>query len=245
MTVLVLGGTAEARALAAALVAAGQPVLSSLAGRVSQPLLPVGHVRVGGFGGVRGLVEFLAQQPVSQVVDATHPFAAQISANATAACAATGRPLLRLTRPGWADHPDAPRWRWVPDAHRARAAITGAERPFLTSGRSTLSAFLPLADRDVLVRLVDPPEEPLPVRWRVLLSRGPYELAEERRLLRDHAVDALVTKDSGGAYTVAKLDAAAELGVTVVVIQRPPPPPDVATVTDVAAALAWCLRPVS
>ena len=236
MTVLVLGGTAEARALAALLVDAGVDVLSSLAGRVSRPALPVGRVRVGGFGGVDGLVRFLVEHRVIAVVDATHPFAATISANAAAACARTGTPLVRLARPGWSDHPDAASWTWVDDVP-AVLGVPGA-RPVLTTGRQGLAGFLPWADRAVLARVVDPPDLALPPGWRILRSRGPYDLSGERALLTGHRADLLVTKDSGGTHTEAKLDAARELGVPVVVVRRPAQP-DVGTVVpDAAQAFA-------
>lgn len=237
MTILILGGTAEARQLAADLDAAGIAVLSSLAGRVFRPALPVGEVRIGGFGGPVGLAEFLRTAGIAAVVDATHPFAARISASAAAAATRTGVPLLRLERPGWRSHPDADGWSWVPDAAAARAAASAARRPFLTTGRQSLPDFLPWADRDVVARVVDPPEVELPERWTLIQARGPYELAAERALLRQHRVDALVTKDSGGPLTAAKLAAAEELGLPVVVLERPAPPPGVCTVTTVAAAV--------
>jgi precorrin-6A/cobalt-precorrin-6A reductase len=237
VTVLLLGGTGEARALAGLLVDDGVDVLSSLAGRVSRPALPVGRVRVGGFGGVDGLAVFLVEHRVTAVVDATHPFAATISANAAQACSRTSTPLLRLARPGWANHPDAGRWTWV-DSVADATAIAG-ERPVLTTGRQALHAFLPWADRAVLARVVDPPELELPAAWRLVRSRGPYDLASERSLLRDHRADLLVTKDSGGSLTVAKLDAARELDVPVVVVRRPPVTAGVTEVPDVGSAARW------
>lgn len=241
--VLVLGGTAEARALAARLVATGRSVTSTLAGRVSDPALPVGQVRIGGFGGVDGLVEYLRTQRPVAVVDATHPYAATMSAHAVAATARVGAPLLRLARPGWAGRPDAGTWHWVDD-HPA-AAVTATrlgERPFLTTGRQTLDHYAILADLDTLVRVVEPPVEPLPPRWTVLRDRGPYRLDGERDLLRRHAVDVLVTKDSGGAHTSAKLDAAAALGVPVVVVRRPAATGGVAAVASVDEAVDWLDR---
>lgn len=237
MTILILGGTAEARRLAADLHADGVAVLSSLAGRVSRPALPVGEVRIGGFGGPAGLADFLRTAGIAGVVDATHPFAARISASAAAASAETGVPLLRLERPGWRSHPDAGDWSWVPDAAAALVVAATARRPFLTTGRQSLTDFLPWADRSVVARVVDPPEIVLPERWTLIQARGPYELAAERALMRQHRVDVLVTKDSGGSLTAAKLTAATGLGLPVVVLARPAPPPGVRTVTTVADAV--------
>ena len=236
--ILVLGGTAEARSLAAALVDRGVDVLSSLAGRVSNPALPVGPVRIGGFGGAGGLATFLRRHGVAAVVDATHPFAAGISANAVAATADTSTPLIRLVRPSWRDDPDAARWTWVDSTSAVMAAAPGAQRPFLTTGRQSLAEFLPWSDRQVVARVVDPPGFTPPARWRIIHSRGPYDLAGESTLLRDYAVDLLVTKDSGGSHTAAKLSAAAELGVPIMVIERPGPADGLASVDEVLAVLA-------
>ncbi|HET7736766.1 MAG TPA: cobalt-precorrin-6A reductase [Nocardioidaceae bacterium] len=234
MTVLVLGGTAEARALAAR-----TPVLSSLAGRVGNPRMPEGETRIGGFGGADGLAAFLADAGIDAVVDATHPFAATISANAAEACARTGVPLLRFERPGWSGLPGAERWSWV-DSH-AEAAVRAAlgQRVFLSTGRQSLPSFLALPS--VVARVVEPTSEDvnLPEGWLVVLDRGPYSHDAERALLREHRIDVLVTKDSGGDYTRPKLDAADELGIEVVVVRRPAPPPGVATVSDLDAVVDW------
>lgn len=241
MTVLILGGTAEARELARALVEHDVPAISSLAGRVADPALPVGRVRVGGFGGASGLAAYLEAERIGALIDATHPFAEQISAHAATAAGAAGRPLLRLQRPGWQTHPRAAQWTWVPDGPAAATAAAEYLRPFLTTGRQSLPDFLGLADRDVLVRVVDPPTIDVPPRWRVILSRGPYGLDAERNIIRHYGVDSLVTKDSGGIHTAAKLDAAAELGADVIVVRRPPPPPDVPLATNVTDTLRWVL----
>jgi precorrin-6A/cobalt-precorrin-6A reductase len=235
--VLVLGGTGEARRLAEALVADGVDVVSSLAGRVAEPLLPPGEVRIGGFGGAEGLAEWLRADPVTAVVDATHPFAATITANAAAAARATGTPLLRLQRPGWRPQPGDD-WRWVDSLEEAAAAVTGFRHVFLTTGRRGLDAFAGLT-AEVLLRTVDPPEPPLPLRTTVVLERGPFSLADELALMREHAVDVVVTKDSGGGMTAAKLAAARSLGIPVVLVRRPPLPDGVPVVATVEEALAW------
>ena len=232
--ILLLGGTSEARALAAALVAAGVEVISTLAGRVRDPALPAGEVRIGGFStgeldGTSGLAAYLRDHRITTVVDATHPFAATISTHAAVAAQRSGVRLLRLERPGWGDHPDAPGWTWVDSAAAAVAAGARAERPFLSTGRQSLGSFLPWADREVTARVVDRPDFDLPARWRVIRSRGPYDLPAERAVLGSARADLLVTKDSGGTYTAAKLDAARELAVPVVVIRRPAGPPGIPT----------------
>ena len=235
--VLVLGGTGEARRLATALVDDGAPVVSSLAGRVADPVLPPGEVRIGGFGGSDGLVTWLAANPVRAVVDATHPFATTMTASAAAAAAATGIPLLRLQRPGWTAQPDDDWW-WVDTLAGAAEAVHGFGSVFLTTGRQGLAAFAGLTAHCV-VRSVDPPEPPLPTRTTVVLERGPFSLADELALLREHGIEVVVTKDSGGSMTAAKLAAARELELPVVVVRRPPLPPGVPVVATVEQALAW------
>ncbi|MGY1754571.1 cobalt-precorrin-6A reductase [Blastococcus sp. SYSU D01042] len=237
--VLVLGGTGEARRLATALLAEGVDVVSSLAGRVADPVLPEGEVRIGGFGGVDGLAAWLRAHPVAAVVDATHPFATAMTASAAAACALTGHPLLRLQRPGWSEQPGDD-WRWVASLDEAAAAVTGFAHVFVTTGRTGLEAFAGLTS-EVLVRSVDPPGPPLPPRTTVVLERGPFSVADELALLREHRVDVVVTKDSGGSMTAAKLTAARELGLPVVVVRRPPLPAGVPTVATVDEARAWVL----
>jgi precorrin-6A/cobalt-precorrin-6A reductase len=239
--ILVLGGTAEARELASALDAAGVPVTSSLAGRVSRPRLPAGEVRIGGFGGPDALARWLTEHGVVAVLDATHPFAERISASAATACARAGVPLLRLQRPGWSERP-GDHWHWVDDLRAAAAAIPPlGERVLLTTGRQGLAAFAGVPDTWFLVRCVEQPDPPLPARHQLLLDRGPYTLDGELALLDEHRIELVVTKDSGGAHTEAKLDAARERGRPVIVVRRPPRP-DVESVASVADALAWALQ---
>jgi precorrin-6A/cobalt-precorrin-6A reductase len=238
MRVLLLGGTAEARALAARLHPRVE-VISSLAGRVPDPALPAGAVRVGGFGGVAGLREWLVDNGIAAVVDATHPFAAGITANAATACAGLGLPHLVLHRPPWdADgalqvSSDAEAAEWVADK--------GFSRIFLTTGRSGVAAF-----RDspswFLIRVVTAPDAAsLPRDHELVLSRGPYRYDDERALMRRHGIEVVVTKNSGGSMTRAKLQAAQSLGIDVVMIDRPALPNAVHTVGTVDQAAAWVL----
>ena len=237
--VLILGGTAEARALAKALVAQGDQVISSLAGRVQNPRLPAGEVRIGGFGGVEGLRKWLGANDIRAVVDATHPFAAQITANAFVACAAANVPLVRLARPEWVPGP-GDRWTLVPDVAAAAEVVADrGGRVFLTTGRQDVDAFAGIANAWFLIRVVDQPEGPLPPNHEVLRSRGPYGLDDERALLAEHQITLLVTKNSGGELTRAKLTAAAEAGREVIVVQRPDEPAELERLTSTHAVVDW------
>jgi precorrin-6A/cobalt-precorrin-6A reductase len=236
MRVLLLGGTSEARALAARLHP-GIEVISSLAGRVPDPALPVGEVRIGGFGGVDGLRRWLSEARVDAVVDATHPYAATITANAAAACREVGLPHLVLARPAW-DPGDA-----IVVSSDAEAAKTVAaerySRVFLTTGRSGTAVFVDV-DAWFLIRAVTAPDaDTLPRRHQLVLSRGPYRYDDELALLHEHRIDALVTKNSGGAMTRPKLDAASALDIAVVMVDRPPLPGGVTTVSTVDDAADW------
>lgn len=234
-----MGGTGEARRLAAALQGrTGYAVTSSLAGRVATPALPSGEVRIGGFGGVDGLLGWLRDRRVDAVVDATHPFAARITAHAVAATTALRLPLLVLRRPGWTAGP-GDRWRRVPDATAAAGLLPGmGERVFLATGRGDLGAFAALDDHWFLLRAVDPPAPPVPRRRHLVLARGPFTVDGERGLLGEHRIDVVVTRDSGGDLTAAKLVAARELALPVLLLDRPPAPaaPAVATVEE---AVGW------
>ncbi|MFG2575119.1 cobalt-precorrin-6A reductase [Streptomyces sp. NPDC048481] len=240
MHVLILGGTAEARRLAELL--GGEPdltVTSSLAGRVTAPRLPTGEVRVGGFGGVEGLVTWVREHAVDAIVDATHPFAGTIGFHAADAAAVAGVPLLALRRPGWTPV-EGDRWHEVGSLAEAAAALPAlGRRIFLTTGRTGLAAFAGLDGLWFLARSVEAPEPPCPSALEVLLDRGPFTLDGERELLRRHRVDVLVTKDSGGAATAPKLTAARETGLPVVVVRRPPAPTGVPVAPDPRDAVRW------
>jgi precorrin-6A/cobalt-precorrin-6A reductase len=233
--VLLLGGTGEARRLAELL--AGEPeieVVSSLAGRTVAARLPEGAVRQGGFGGVAGLVDWVRTQEIDVVVDATHPFAATMTAHAAQAARLTDVELLVLRRAGWREQA-GDRWTWVESPEEAARILPGlGKRAFLTIGRQGLHAFAGAAGAGVwmLARCVDPPE-PVPSWCEVVLDRGPYVVQGELELLRERRIDVLVTKDSGGPMTSAKLEAARVLGIPVVVIERPSLPAGVTVVETV------------
>ncbi|MFG2449701.1 cobalt-precorrin-6A reductase [Streptomyces sp. NPDC048512] len=237
--VLVLGGTTEARELAAELTARpGVRVTTSLAGRVARPGAVEGDVRTGGFGGADGLARWLREHRVDVLVDATHPFASGITANAARAATAAGVPAVVLRRPGWQAGP-GDRWHEAGSLSEAAALLPGlGRRVFLTTGRLGLAAFAHLSGPHFLVRSVEAPGPPLPPDTEVLLARGPFTLDDERALLLRHRIDVLVTKDSGGAATAAKLTAARDLALPVVVVRRPPLPDGVSAVADVPSALA-------
>ena len=237
MRVLLLGGTGEARQLAAGLAARpGVEVISSLAGRTAAPAWPAGRTRVGGFGGPGELAAWLEAERIDAVVDATHPFAAAMTAAAVAATAQRGVPLVVLRRPGWTAGPGDD-WRRVPSLAAAATGLPG-QRVLLTVGRTGLDAFAADRQRWYLIRSVQAPEPPLPRRAQLIQARGPFAVADELALMRGHAINVVVTKDSGGDLTSAKLAAARELGLPVVMVDRPAVP-DAVSVATVAAALAW------
>jgi precorrin-6A/cobalt-precorrin-6A reductase len=239
---LILGGTAEAAALArAALERFGDRIAltTALAGRTEEPGRLPGQVRIGGFGGSEGLAAYLADAGVDLLIDATHPFADQIARHARLASEQTGVRRLILERPSWRRHP---RDRWVEVADlpgAARAVARAGRRCLLTVGGGELEAFAGMAQVHFVVRVIDPAKQPLPlVSCEVVLGRGPFTLAGERDLLRRHAIEVLVAKASGGAATEAKLIAAREAGLPVVMLRRPKPEPG-ARVRTVEAALGW------
>jgi precorrin-6A/cobalt-precorrin-6A reductase len=239
---LILGGTVEAVELAKACATRpGLEVISSLAGRTRAPGLPPGQVRIGGFGGAGGLARFLSAHGIDRVIDATHPFAVRIGAHAEQACRDVAVPRLRLLRPPWTREP-GDHWIEVADlAEAARRLPEFGRRIFLTVGHRDLDAFAGL-DLWFLVRTIEPPGVLLLRQAVWLAGRGPFTVEDELALLRAHAIEALVTKASGGRATYAKLTAASQLGLPVVMVRRPPPPPG-PVVDSVEAALAWLERP--
>lgn len=232
--ILVLGGTAEARALAAALAARGFAVVSSLAGVTSRPLLPEGEVRTGGFGGAEGLARYVREEGVALVCDATHPFAAKISRNAAEGARLAGVPCLRLERPAWTPQPDD-QWTEVADLAAAADVIAPGARVFLTTGRKGLDPFRARRDITVVARVIERPEPPPPPSWTVIAARPPFTAESERALLLSERIDVVVTKNAGGRRE--KLDAAAALGIPVVMVRRPlkPPAPVAASVEEMVA----------
>lgn len=239
---LILGGTAEAAALARAAAAAfGGRVetITALAGRTRDPAALPGRLRSGGFGGALGLAGYLAAERIAVVVDATHPFAETISEHARAACDAAKLPRLVLARQRWRSR-RGDRWIEVDDvAGAAQALARRGGRAFITVGAKELGAFAGLDDVFCLVRLIEPPATPLPLAdHAVIAGRGPFTIAAEKRLLADHRIDVVVSKASGGAATRAKITAARQLGLPAIMVRRPPDPPG-ERVGRVPAALGW------
>lgn len=240
LRILLLGGTTESAALATRLAGDDRfDVTLSLAGRTREPRPQALPTRIGGFGGVEGLARYLRAERIDAVVDATHPFAATMSQNAAAATQACGVPLLALRRPAWAAQPGD---RWFCVADMPAAAVALGDRPrrvLLTIGRQDLAAFHAAPQHHYVVRSVDAPApDVLPPGAEILLARGPFALDDERALLHSRRLDIIVSKNSGGAATEAKLAAARELGLEVVMVQRPSKPA-AATVSTVEAALVW------
>jgi precorrin-6A/cobalt-precorrin-6A reductase len=219
---LILGGTGDALHLAERVQQIpGLAMISSLAGRTRQPVLPTGQIRTGGFGGEQGLVDYLRSNQIDFLIDATHPFARQISENASGAALTYGLPFLVLDRSAWSATADD-HWLEVAD-HQAAADLLPqlGQRIFLTIGRQELGFYAHLQDLWFLMRSIDPPDLPLIPPGELLLAKGPFDLAAERELLLKYQIQAIVSKNSGGEATYAKILAARELGLPVVMIQRP------------------------
>ncbi|WP_211243620.1 cobalt-precorrin-6A reductase [Paracoccus hibiscisoli] len=235
MRVLLLGGTTEASRMAALLAEAGVDAVFSYAGRTAAPVAQPLPMRVGGFGGAEGLGRYLRDQRITHLIDATHPFAAQISRNADAACHAAGVPMLMLRRPAWQAGPG---WTQVADIAGAVAALpVTPTRVFLAIGKQTLAPFAALPHR-WLLRLVDAPDAPPLLHAEVVIARGPFDVAGDRALMAAHGITHLVAKNSGGAGASAKLQAARDLDVRVIMIDRPPAP-DRPQVPAPEQALDW------
>jgi precorrin-6A/cobalt-precorrin-6A reductase len=223
MRVLILGGTTEASDLAHRLADDRRFEMTlSLAGRTLSPRMQPVRTRIGGFGGADGLVAWLGQEKIHAVVDATHPYADQISSNAVAACTRLAIPLASIVRPAWQPQ-SGDRWFTVASAEAAADAL-GREprRVFLSVGRIELAVFARSPHHHYLARMIDPPDDvALPPDIRLIFDRGPFDRRAETALLRQEKIDVLVSKNSGGAATYAKIEATRELGIPVVMIARP------------------------
>lgn len=218
--ILILAGTGEARSIAGELVSRGHHVISSLAGVTRDPVLPPGEVRSGGFGGAEGLVDFLKAERIEAVIDATHPFAAVMSAHAHEAALAAKVLLLRFERKAWVQQPGD---KWLPATSMEHAAslLPKGARVMVTTGRKNLRQLFVREDLSGVIRCIEPPEHALPLAWVLLLDRPPHPLQAELALFRMHGITHLLTKNAGGDATRAKLDAARELGLPVLMIERP------------------------
>jgi precorrin-6A/cobalt-precorrin-6A reductase len=237
--ILLLGGTTEASLMAQALARAGLDAVFSYAGRTDSPAAQPLPTRVGGFGGVPGLVAWLRDHRISHVIDATHPFASQMSRNAITACAQTGIALVGLERAAWQPGPGDD-WHAVRDVDAAVASLPEAPaRVFLAIGKQSLAPFAARPQHHYLLRLVDPPGGPLPLpRASVVIARGPFDVATDAALLHDHAITHIVAKNAGGTGAEAKLTAARARGLPVILIDRPALPAR-KVVATIAEVMAW------
>jgi precorrin-6A/cobalt-precorrin-6A reductase len=240
MRVLLLGGSAEASTLARLLAAGPRfDAILSLAGRTAAPRAQPVPVRSGGFGGVEGLVRYLRSERIDVLIDATHPFASRMSANAIEAAAAAGIPLLGVERPAWQEQP-GDSWTEMPDMASAVAVLGTRPRVvFSGTGGMNLAEFEAAPQHTYVIRLIDAPEAPPALPSTVFIrARGPFTAADDIRLFREHRIDVILAKNSGGSATVSKIEAARALGLPVIMIARPfiPPRPTVATVEE---AMAW------
>jgi precorrin-6A/cobalt-precorrin-6A reductase len=242
--ILILGGTTEAAQLARAVERRrGLKVITSLAGRTREPAPLPGATRSGGFGGIEGLIRFIREEKIDVVIDATHPYAEQISRHAVVASRSTGVPLVRLERPPWPRQPDD-RWALVDSVvEAARVLPDYGRRAFLTVGGKELQAFANMERMWFLVRLVEAPTVPPPLlHCQVVTGRGPFTAEDERKLLQQHRVDMIVAKNSGGDATYGKIAAARALGLPVILVRRPVPPfdlPAAAIFTSPEDVIAW------
>lgn len=238
MRALILGGTADAGRLAAAIARASLDAIYSYGGRTRAPADQPLPTRIGGFGGVNGLADYIRAEGITHVVDATHPFAAEMSRNAVGACRATGTPLIALERAPWTQVV-GDIWTEVSDVASAVAALpeTGA-RVFLAIGRQHIAPFAAKPQHAYTLRFVDPPEGTLPFEAEIIVSRGPFTLQDELQMMHARRVELIVARNSGGDGARAKIDAARSLGLPVIMIARPPLP-DRLRVESVAEVIQW------
>jgi precorrin-6A/cobalt-precorrin-6A reductase len=222
--ILLLGGTGEARQLANALVEQGHDIITSLAGVTHDPALPKGNVRRGGFGGEEGLLSYIKNESTSLIIDATHPFAAKISKHAHGAAERGNIALIRLERPAW-QQPQDGKWQGFDRFESCLASIPSGSKVFVTTGRKNLQLLARYPSLSGIVRSIEAPDSKLPDGWKLLLERPPHTLEHEAALMREHHITHLICKNSGGKQTLAKLFAANQLGIEVLMIERPPKPP--------------------
>lgn len=220
MKILILGGTEEARQLADALVGMGHDVITSYAGRTSDPVLPQGEIRTGGFGGAAGLSDYLLRNGIQRLVDASHPYSVQMATNAVEAAKHTKTPLVRLLRPAWKE-PQYAFWHHVSRAEEAAAGLPKGARVLLTVGHRGLDVFLARTDCSFVIRSIEPPERALPTHATSLIARPPFFVGGETELMQYEGITHLITKNSGGVQTEAKLKAAQQLRLAIVMIARP------------------------
>lgn len=237
MRILIFGGTGEARELADRLVTAGHDVTTSLAGRTSAPKMPKGHVRTGGFGGVENLSGYFVEEKFDWVIDTTHPYAASMSDQICDAVTQTKQQFMRVSRAPWVPE-DGVMWQNMPSVTEAVAQLPEGARVLMTSGQDGIDALAGRDDCKFFVRLIEQPEHRLPEDTILIIERPPYELHGELALMREFSITHLVTKNAGGVQTRPKIDAAAQLGVTIFMIERPRLPEVALEVHSVAAALA-------
>ena len=236
MKLLLLAGTAEARALSFALSERSVDLISSLAGVTERPEALGGASRVGGFGGAQGLADYLRAEAITHIIDATHPFAARMSRNAYEAAQAAGVGLLQLVRPAWVEHPS---WTMADDMDHAAQLLPAHARVFLATGRGSLASFKARGDVTFLARVLEDRPGDFPIKGGAfLVGKPPFSLQEERKTLKENEIDTLVSRNSGGTGGIEKVLAAQNLNLSVVMVKRPdlPDAPRVETVED---ALAW------
>jgi precorrin-6A/cobalt-precorrin-6A reductase len=234
--ILILAGTGEARQLADALVEQGYDVITSLAGVTQEPVLPKSKVRCGGFGGEEGLLAYIKNEGVTLVIDATHPFAAQISRHAHGAAERGNVALMRFERSAW-QQPQDGMWQGFDSFESALGSLAEGSKVFVTTGRKNLSALAKYPALSGVVRSIEPPDAPLPEGWSLVLERPPFSAEHEQALMRQYGITHLMAKNAGGASMLSKVKAANALGIDVLMIERPQNPPCL-TFSSTAALLA-------